>query len=115
MTVDHNHIVALLKTASAYDNRKPDPASVLAWAEAAKRGHWTFERAKDAIHHHYANSTERIMPGHVTAHHRVPRLRASDVSVDEALQLAPVPATAERRDELMTQIRALADRKGMPR
>lgn len=112
--MNRDQIIDLLKCASAYDNRKPDHASVLAWEEAAKRGGWNFERALDAIHHHYANSTERIMPGHVTAHHRAARLRVSDVAVDEALQLAPVPASAERRAELMAQVRAVAARKGIP-
>lgn len=113
--MDRDRIIDLLKTASAYDNRKPDHASVLAWTESAKRGGWTFDRALDAIHHHYANSAERIMPAHITAHHRAHPMRPSDQSVDEALQLsARHPASDERRAELMAEIRRLADRKQMP-
>lgn len=93
-----NEIINLLKAASAYDNRKPDPASVLAWSEAARRGGWTFERALDAIHSHYTNSADRIMPAHITAHCRATPIRAYDQTVDEALQLEPArKATQEAR------------------
>lgn len=112
MTTDE--IVALLKTASAYDNRKPDYASVLAWAESAKRGRWTFDRAVDAIHHHYATSTDRIMPAHITAHHRAQALRPMDQSVVEALGAPVVPASDERRAELMAQVRRIAELKRVP-
>lgn len=111
----HDQIVDLLKAAAAYDNRKPDPASVLAWGEAARRGGWSYERALDAIHHHYTHSADRIMPGHITAHMRATPLRAFDRSVDEALSLSQAPpASAERRAELIAQVRALADKKGVP-
>lgn len=112
--MDRDRIIDLLKIASAYDNRKPDRASILAWEEASRRGRWNFDRAKDAIHHHYANSAERIMPGHITAHHRTMPMRADERSVDEALQLGQAPASPERRAELMAQVRRLADRKQMP-
>lgn len=105
--MEHNQIVDLLKAASAYDHRKPDQASVLAWGESARRGHWSFERALDAIHHHYAHSPDRIMPGHITAHMRSVPLRASDRSVDEALQLSVVaPATAEVRRRVIADFAA---------
>ncbi|MFT4088276.1 MAG: hypothetical protein QM658_14220 [Gordonia sp. (in: high G+C Gram-positive bacteria)] len=112
--MDENQIINLLKTASAYDNRRADPASVLAWAESARRGRWTYERALDAIHEHYANHAERIMPGHITAHHRANPLRPSDQSVDAALGLGEAPpASPERRAAFMAQIRKLADRKSI--
>lgn len=112
MTTDE--IVALLKTASAYDNRKPDYASVLAWAESAKRGRWTVDRAVDAIHHHYATSTDRIMPAHITAHHRVEALRPMDQSVAEALGAPVVPASDECRAELLAKVRRIAELKRVP-
>ncbi len=111
--MEQNQIIDLLKAASAYDNRKPDPASVLAWSEAARRGGWTFDRALDAIHHHYASSPDRIMPGHITAHMRATPLRAFDQTVDEALQLSGAsPATAEARRRA---IRRFTERMGAKR
>jgi len=104
----------LLKAASAYDNRKPDHASVLAWAESARRGGWDFPRALDAIHHHYATSVDRIMPAHITAHHRVEALRPMDQSVAEALGAPVVPASDERRAELLAKVRRIAELKRVP-
>lgn len=102
--MEQNQIVDLLKAASAYDNRKPDPASVMAWMEASRRGGWTFERALDAIHHHYANSPDRIMPAHITAHMRAVPLRTFDQTVDEALQLSEAsPATATHRRRVIDE------------
>lgn len=57
---------ALLAAAMSYDNRKPGNANVAAWTEAATRGRWTFDAALDAIHAHYAASTDFLMPGHIT-------------------------------------------------
>ena len=113
--IPRDWIIELLKVASAYDSRKPDEAQILAWSEAARRAGWTFERALDAIHEHYANDTDRIMPGHITAILRAPGARPSDTPVADVLQLPSAPpASAQRRAELMAQIRKLADRKAMP-
>lgn len=109
-----DQIIDLLKVASAYDSRKPDSAQILAWSEAAGRAGWRFGNALNAIHEHYANSTDRIMPGHVTALIRATSARPSDTPVAEVLALpAAPPASAERRAELMAQVREIADRKAM--
>lgn len=56
----------LLAAVMAYDNRKPGQAAVLAWTEAATRARWTFAEALEAVHQHYAESTEFLMPAHIT-------------------------------------------------
>ena len=56
----------LLAICVAYDNRRPSEANIAAWAEASRRAHWDFDAACDAIHQHYATSTDFLMPGHVT-------------------------------------------------
>lgn len=71
-----DQIIDLLTAAAAYDNRRPDQTSIHAWAESARRGHWTFEQALDAIHEHYATSTDRIMPAHITRHVQTARRAA---------------------------------------
>lgn len=67
------HVRALLAVAMSYDNRRPGEANLMAWAEAAERGRWTFESAREAIHAHYARSTEFLMPAHITAALRAQR------------------------------------------
>lgn len=56
----------LLAVAMSYDNRKPAEAAVLAWGEAASRGRWTFDEAIEAAHAHYTESTDFLMPAHIT-------------------------------------------------
>jgi hypothetical protein len=56
----------LLSAAAAYDSRNPSDAQTMAWAEAARRGRWTFPEALDALHEHYATRTEFLMPGRIT-------------------------------------------------
>lgn len=104
--MDEQQIIDLLKVASAYDSRKPDHAAVLAWREAAGRARWTFPAALDAIHAHYAESAERIMPGHVTARLRAEVRRAFDQDVESALGLPTgPPASAARRAELVAEVK----------
>lgn len=61
----HDQVVDLLTAVSAYDNRKPNPASILAWGKAAEIGRWTFQEALDAVHKHFAENTDYLMPAHV--------------------------------------------------
>lgn len=57
----------LLAAVMAYDNRKPGQATVLAWTEASTRGRWTYAEALEAVHAHFAERSEWLMPGMVTA------------------------------------------------
>lgn len=100
-----SEIKQLLAVAMAYDNRKPGEAAVLAWGEAAKRAGWTFERAMDAIHTHYARSTTFVMPGHIT------ELIRSRSSLPPRVELPPAnPASEETRRKAMEEIRRFADK-----
>lgn len=89
-------VVDLLSIVTAYDNRNATQATVAAWSMAADIGRWSIEEAVDAVHAHYAESTEFLMPGHVTD--RV-RARRQDHALRQraALEAAPVdPKVAER-------------------
>ena len=66
MAIDRDDIVRLLKGAQTYDNRIVDDEMTDAWALAARLARWTPEAAAFAIARHYAENTDRIMPGHVT-------------------------------------------------
>lgn len=71
--LDDAQVRLLLAHVMAYDNRKPGQATVAAWSEAARRARWTYPEALDAVHAHYAERTEWLMPGAITAHIRVVR------------------------------------------
>lgn len=77
-------IYHLLAVAMSYDNRRaPGDANIMAWREAADRGRWSFRAAVEAIHAYYAESTDFLMPGHITD-----RIR-------KARQLPPAPKEIE--------------------
>lgn len=102
---------ALLVAAMAYDNRKPGDATVMAWLEAATRARWTFQAALDALHAHYAESGDWVMPGHITA--RIRASRSEPAPAREALELpAGPPAQPER---VRAVVDALARRLGWQR
>lgn len=98
----------LLAAAMAYDNRKPGEAAVMAWGEAASRANWSFDAALDAVHGHYAESADFLMPGHVTA--RIRRSRQLPGSVREVLALPSAPPAQPERIESILQ--TLARRLG---
>lgn len=62
----HDEIVTLLQVVQAYDRRDIDPLMIAAWSEAARRKSWTFNTAVEAVHQHYADSTDWLMPGRIT-------------------------------------------------
>lgn len=59
-------VIKLLAVITAYDRRTTGESELRAWSETARREHWTFEQARDAVQAHYAESTEWLMPAHVT-------------------------------------------------
>ncbi|MFI5781152.1 hypothetical protein [Nocardia sp. NPDC051570] len=90
-------VVALLQLAQSYDSRHIDSLMVDSWLDAAHRARWTPEAAAEAVRAHYAEQTERIMPGHVTA-----RIRSAAKAPGYAPEYRPElptarPATAEQR------------------
>lgn len=87
-----DEVINLLTAAAAYDKRKPDAATLAAWSETARRARWTFDLALDAIHEHYMDSTEFVMPAHITR--KVQAARRAAVERDHAASLAAEPAVA---------------------
>lgn len=102
-------IRALLVVAMAYDNRKPGEATVAAWQEAAGRGRWSFGEAREAIHQHYAESTEFLMPAHITANIRAARRQPAPVA-----QLERGPSVAAQPERIRDVMREIARRLGWP-
>lgn len=103
-------IKALLALAMSYDNRRPGEANTAAWVEAAARGRWTFDAAVEAIHAHYATSTQFLMPGHITAAVRA-RMRLPAPASEAVAEIeAASPASEETRRKAMDVIRRFADR-----
>lgn len=93
MTEDDIRI--LFAVAMAYDNRKPSNANMTAWWEQADRCRWTLDEAKEAIHVHHSESSDYLMPAHITAiirRHRqipgrhVPQLPAAPKAEDQRVR-----------------------------
>ncbi len=95
MTPDE--VLVLLQVAQSYDNRNIDRIMQSSWIDAAHRARWDHVEAVTAVRTHYAESTDWILPGHVTA-----RIKAAAKAPGyaptyrPALSAAP-PATEEQR------------------
>ncbi|MGW1740496.1 hypothetical protein ACWCPQ_16990 [Nocardia sp. NPDC001965] len=103
-----DEIMVLLQVAQSYDSRNIDRLMQTAWLDAANRARWERDAALVAIREHYAERTDRIMPGHVTALIRTFRPVSFAPEYQRALPSAP-PASAETRDRLY---RALFGERG---
>lgn len=97
--LNQNEVVDLLTAVSAYDNRKPNPASVMAWGKAAELGRWTLPEALEAVHWHFASSTEYLMPAHITALVKSNRQDQAMRAEALAIEAAPVDPVAAQRVE----------------
>lgn len=100
-----DQVVDLLTAISAYDKRKPDAASILAWGKSAELGRWTLPEALEAVHEHFANETAYLMPAHITA--RVKASRQDRAMREEALALEAAPsdpATAARITAVVEEV-----------
>jgi hypothetical protein len=103
-----DQIRALLTAAMSYDNRRPGELNVAAWREASTRAGWTFEAAVEAIHDHYARSTDFLMPGHITA-----RISAGH---GQPPRYVALPATQPASDEHRRRMRdVIGDAFALPR
>ncbi|MFC9874826.1 hypothetical protein [Nocardia salmonicida] len=91
-----DEVLTLLQVAQSYDSRNIDRLMQLAWVDAAQRQRWTRDGAVQAIRAHYAESTDRIMPGHITARIRTQRAMPFAPTYRRALTAAP-PASPEQR------------------
>jgi len=110
--MERDQIVALLQVVQGYDNRTIDRSMVSSWMQAATRGRWKPDTAEDAVHEHYAASTDWLMPGHVTARVRASARQPAPIADLRAVE-APRPASEETRRKCMEQIRQLAEKKGI--
>lgn len=99
----------LLAVAMSYDNRKPGQANVAAWKEVADRARWNFDEALDALHQHYAESTDFLMPGHITQRIREKRRQPPPSNLIEAPPKPPADPA-----HIRAVIAELADRLGWP-
>ncbi|WP_327110765.1 hypothetical protein OHB12_23665 [Nocardia sp. NBC_01730] len=95
MTPDE--IPVLLQVAQSYDSRNIERLMQSAWLDAAQRANWNREEALIAVRAHYAESTERIMPGHVTARIRAARPAPGYAPMYQPAIAAAPPATEDQR------------------
>lgn len=108
--MNHNEVVDLLTAISAYDNRKPNPASVLAWGKASELGRWTLPEALDAVHAHFSEDPAYLMPAHVTA--RIKASRQDRAMREEALAIEAAPVDPVAADRINRIVGELAETMG---
>ena len=65
--ISADNIKTLLQIAQSFDMRFVDTIMENNWHHAANAARWDVNQAAEAIRIHFSTSTERIMPGHVTA------------------------------------------------
>lgn len=113
-------IKLLLAAAMHYDNRNPGHSAVLAWQEAANRARWTFNTALNALHEHYAESTDFLMPGHITTRIRRDRRHPENITgialqhATERTELPARPGDTAPPINLHHEVRKLADKLTRP-
>lgn len=80
MTPERIHTATgILMKCSAYDNRKPDPATIAAWAEALDPD-ITLDDGLRIVRDHYAESRDWIMPADINRRSRdIRRQRVANV------------------------------------
>jgi hypothetical protein len=74
--VNREDVVKLLAIASAFDNRKPNEAQAIAWAEVLDG--LDPRDCVEAIKGHYKESKEYLMPAHIVARARMMMLDRRD-------------------------------------
>lgn len=62
-----DEINKILQLCQSYDMRNIDGIMKNSWLHAAQIARWDRDQAAEAVRIHFSTSTERIMPGHVTA------------------------------------------------
>lgn len=111
--MNHDEVIELLQVIQSYDNRSTSQLTIATWHEAAQRGRWTRAAALEAVHEHYATSTDWLMPGHVTTMVRA-AMRQPAPAAEVTAQLCKAPASEEVRNRAMADIAKLAASKAMP-
>jgi hypothetical protein len=98
--VNRDDVVKLLAIASAFDNRKPNEAQAIAWAEVLTG--LDPRDCAEAIKEHYKESREYLMPAHVVSRARTFMLRRR-----EEEQVAEHLAIMGRHPENVDRVKAI--------
>lgn len=100
-----DEITIFLSRIQAVDNRTITAETVTAWHDAAIREKWTTDYAVEAMRRHFAESTDWLMPGHITQ-----RIRTIRRDRREPLRALPrggeSEATKSTRERVMEEFRA---------
>ncbi|KZL33167.1 MULTISPECIES: hypothetical protein [Rhodococcus] len=106
-TLHADDITTLLQMCQSYDNRYIDGIMENSWHHAADIARWDMDQAEEAIRIHFATSTERIMPGHVTA--IIKTFKPTQPSMDELRSNGTVsdrPAVAAIANQAFRELQA---------
>lgn len=101
------HLIAL---AGVYDQRRPpaDPTAarmvIRSWQDASDRGRWTYTAAAEAIKAHYAETTDYLMPGHITALLRDRRRQPPSLAETRAALPPADPASAAQVAAVVAEV-----------
>jgi hypothetical protein len=101
--MSEQEIRAVYAIATTYDNRKTSESNITAWWEQAIRNRWTLDEVREAIHQHHGQSTEFLMPAHITAIIRANRRQPEKFDSSKLLPAAP-PADPERIGEVVAAV-----------
>lgn len=108
-------VASLLALAATFDRRRGTvgEVDVEAWAAAAHVGRWTFDSAVEAVKAHYAESTENLMPAHITQRLRGEQRQPARYGDTPRAIHGPGAATASQRAAaIQSAAEAIAARKG---
>lgn len=98
----------LLTLIAAYDNRRFDDATVLAWHPILASA--TFEDCRTAVTRHFATSTEYLMPAHVNRGAiEIRNRRATQRETLDRLAIEQDPERRDRTEATKDLIRRLRD------
>ncbi|MBX9150037.1 hypothetical protein [Rhodococcus qingshengii] len=102
-----DEINKILQLCQSYDMRNIDGIMQNSWFRAAQIAHWDRDQAAEAVRIHFATSTERIMPGHVTA--IIKTFKPTQPSMDELRSNGTVsdrPAVAAIANQAFRELQA---------
>ena len=102
--LNHDQVINLLSVVVGYDGRfDASKAKVLVWHEAARRGRWTYAEAEEAVHQHYLESVDYLMPAHISTRIRATRqdaaLRATAAELGAGTERPEIRAAIETTAE----------------
>lgn len=66
MNMSKRDVAKLLAFVAAYDQRTVGTADVEAWHAVAAQARWELTYAQRAVIEHFTDSTDRLMPAHIT-------------------------------------------------